>query len=501
MPMNSEKSESKGVTPKKSNKAITILKFIGKGLLAILLIIFIIFQLPWKLTALLAIVFAACTILPKKFRKWFWLTTVAAILILVAWIFIPENNSNWRPYTFDKEISDLEAKYKITDEENAALKYYEIFQNINLDANQPDYFATTENSSLNELWFAQDHPEMAEWIAEKNEIIENVISASKLPKCIMPPDFYKDRFNFPNDLAKIQHCVYLSISSANNDIAESRFDDAMEKYLTCFRIANQLHQFPSFTHALVGWAIKGKAMVPLIKIIVEEQFNPEQLQQISNLIDDMKINWSSDWIDMLDIDMIITKNYFVGITFETNKKGNLRFSRRYFGEDTGLLQEPVEYTYQSGIIGKLRALARWVCFPPSIKVITQIIEDRTAEHYEMAKPDYDWNKENFITHIELNYEFVMKVMFQETTDTYKRIHTIYLKDNTLLRGSKILIALRQYKDEQGTWPDSLDEIKSNAPAEAFIDPATEKQLQYEKSGEDFTLSGELINIWPYDSFN
>ncbi|MBN2589818.1 MAG: hypothetical protein JXA96_08140 [Sedimentisphaerales bacterium] len=501
MPMNSENSEPKGTFPKKSNKAISILKFIGKGLLTILFILSIIFQFPWKVIAFLAIVLAACTILPKKFRKRFWLTVSGVVLTLIIWILVPENNTGWRPYTFDKEISDLEAKYKIPDEENATLKYYEIFENINLDANKPDYFVTTENSSIHELWLAQDHPELADWIAEKQGIIENTISASKLPKCIIPPDFYKDRFNFFNDLAKIRHCVNLLISSANNDIAESRFDQAMEKYLTCFRIANQLHQFPSFGHVMAGWALKGKTIPPLNKAIIGEKIGSEYLPQILNLFDDMQVNWSSDWIDMLNLNILSTKNYFVGKTFETNGNARLRFSRRSFWEDTESLQEQVYYTYLSGITGKLRAISRWICFPPSIKVITQIIKDCTSEHYEMAKPDYDWNKENFITHIELNYEFVMKVMFQETTDTYKQIHDIYLKDNTLLRGSKILIALRQYKDEHGTWPESLDEIKSNAPAEAFIDPATEKQLQYEKSGEDFTLSGELINIWPYDSFN
>lgn len=40
------------------------------------------------------------------------------------------------------------------------------------------------------------------------------------------------------------------------------------------------------------------------------------------------------------------------------------------------------------------------------------------------------------------------------------------------------------------------EAKSDIPAEAFIDPATGKQLQYENKGEQFTLSGRLINIWP-----
>ena len=44
--------------------------------------------------------------------------------------------------------------------------------------------------------------------------------------------------------------------------------------------------------------------------------------------------------------------------------------------------------------------------------------------------------------------------------------------------------------------DSLEEIKSAAPAEAFIDQVTGKQLEYENHGQDFSLYGETTNIWP-----
>ncbi|MEJ2648064.1 MAG: hypothetical protein P8016_06610, partial [Sedimentisphaerales bacterium] len=84
---------------------------------------------------------------------------------------------------------------------------------------------------------------------------------------------------------------------------------------------------------------------------------------------------------------------------------------------------------------------------------------------------------------------------------YRQLHNIYLKHITLLRGSQLLVAIRQYKDEHGKWPESLKEIKSDVPVEAFVDPATGEALKYESDDKQFMLSGELVNIWPYENKN
>ncbi|MHC4302589.1 MAG: hypothetical protein ACYS7Y_35460, partial [Planctomycetota bacterium] len=57
---------------KKTGWARRIMKWIGLGLLTLLIILALIFQAPWKITTLLAIILAACTALPKQMRKWFW---------------------------------------------------------------------------------------------------------------------------------------------------------------------------------------------------------------------------------------------------------------------------------------------------------------------------------------------------------------------------------------------------------------------------------------------
>ena len=54
------------------------------------------------------------------------------------------------------------------------------------------------------------------------------------------------------------------------------------------------------------------------------------------------------------------------------------------------------------------------------------------------------------------------------------------------RAIHILIALRRYKNKQGRWPDSLDQITSRVPEEMFLDPFG-NTLTYKLTEDGFTL--------------
>ena len=197
-----------------------ILKWIGKGILTLLLILSLIFQAPWKIIALLAVFFAACFILPKRMRKWFWRSVSAVVLILFIWVFLPEDDTGWRPYTFDEEIAAFRAKYAVPDEENAAFAYGEIFESLDIDTNQPEFFVRSSPSSQDEPWTSKDHPEMADWLKGHQDTIEKLMQASRKEKCVFSINF--DPFQLPNnstDFSNSRNCFYLLIVTANNDIA------------------------------------------------------------------------------------------------------------------------------------------------------------------------------------------------------------------------------------------------------------------------------------------
>jgi len=71
--------------------------------------------------------------------------------------------------------------------------------------------------------------------------------------------------------------------------------------------------------------------------------------------------------------------------------------------------------------------------------------------------------------------------------TYYSIHDTYLRAIAQQRGSGLIIALRRYKNKNGNWPVSLDEIKSLATAEIFVDPINGDSFIYKLTDENFTL--------------
>jgi len=123
----------------------------------------------------------------------------------------------------------------------------------------------------------------------------------------------------------------------------------------------------------------------------------------------------------------------------------------------------------------------------------------------MAEPDFDWtikpqNPDSFPTWMNV-YRLIFynihfdRLIADKWAESNYSLRDLYLRALTLRRGSRILLAIKQYKNENGKWPDSLDEIKSNVPAEALIDPAS-GTFDYKNHGENFSLSGKSINIWP-----
>ena len=74
-----------------------------------------------------------------------------------------------------------------------------------------------------------------------------------------------------------------------------------------------------------------------------------------------------------------------------------------------------------------------------------------------------------------------------TEDTVERTQEHYLQQLANRRGSRILIALRRYRNTSGRWPESLDDVKSLAPAEIFVDPINGSSFVYKLTEENFTL--------------
>lgn len=479
------------------------------------MVLALIFQASWKVITLLAIFLAACTVLPKRLRKWFWLGVGAVVIILIIWIFLPEDNEGWRPYTFDEEWAALEAKYSISDEENAALVYDAILETLDTDYNQPEFLLRSTPSSKDGPWHSKDHPETAEWLKGHRNTIAKLIQAAQKDKCHFPiPVDTFDYGRHTERLAPMRQCAFLLVSSANNDIAEGQKDAGFEKYHYLVRMADHLYQQPVAIVFLVGTAVERLALTQFNKFVIEDKPTSEQMQLISGFAKNLENNWDSEFKMFLESDMLLTKNNYCSLAYEVNPEGKVRPSRDPIASfRTAYPKEMPAQTYWNRRLYRAKAILAWIFMYSTPQKISEIFDTSYDKLDAMSEPDYDWTKpppafdSDFIKTIIARFRFNDKYIYQclaqffveLSKETYFKLHDTYIKSLTLRRGSRLVIAIKQYHNEHDVWPPDLDAIKTAAPAEAFIDPVTGNPLQYENLGERFSLKTKTVNIWPKEA--
>ncbi len=476
-----------------------VLRWISIGFLTLLLALMLIFQAPWKITVLLAVFLAGCTALPKPLRKWFRLPVGAVILLSIIWVFAPEDNEGWRPYTFDTELAAIEAKYAIPDEENAALAYDAIFKTLDIDSNQPEFFLKSKPSSINEPWLSKDHPEMVEWLKGHQDTIAKLLQAARKEKCHFPiPPYSWNIGQHTERLSPMRKCAFLLVSAGNNDLGEGRIDAGLEKYVCVIRMANHLYQQPVAIDFVAASGLESLALTRLNRFVVEGGPTSEQLQLVSDSVGNMGNNWGSEFKKMLEPDKLFIKNDFLSMVYEVNPQGKVRFSRDPLAAFRGVLHKELPTpTYSKRLLYKANAMLAWLGMPPTPQKPAEILDACFDNHYAMAEPDFDWAKhrqkfdslsaQNNLAHIKLNFRYIARLMVDVSQGAYFSPHDAYLRSLAMRRGSRALVALRQYHNQHGTWPDSLDSIRPYVPAEALVDPQNNGSYVYGLTQDSFRL--------------
>jgi len=501
----SEPAERKTAQQKKVRQLLRrIFKWIGLGLLVLLLITVIIFQAPWKVVTLLVIILAACTALPKPARKWFWLSTGVVVIAFIIWALLPEDDEGWRPYTFDEELSALEAKYAIPESENAAAIYNELLKSYDRETMYPDFLdRELDKLTLSEQWSSQEYPQFAQWLKEQGSTIKTLMRAVQKKTCRFPINVelvVTDKQEI-NRYPALKSWGHLLVRAANNDVAEGRIYQALEKYICALRIGNHLCQQHKMLDFLVGFYVENLALVQLNRFVIEGEPGTQQLKLISETSTNLQNNWSSDFIKKLESDNLFCKNAF-GLFYEINSEGHIRLSRNPAAVIRNLfLDWRLGRRYLEIKPHRAYASLAWLFLPSAPRRVARIIGTSYKKYYTMAQPDFDWDREPIEPHLrfKLNYHYIVKAFIMDMNSSDRLNHSFhdsYLQQIALRRGSRLLAAIRQYQVERGAWPPNLDAIRSAAPAEAFIDPVSGGQFEYENHGKRFSLYGETINIWP-----
>ena len=138
---------------------------------------------------------------------------------------------------------------------------------------------------------------------------------------------------------------------------------------------------------------------------------------------------------------------------------------------------------------KASTILCWFYMPSSPQKAGDIIDTVYERYYAMAEPGFDWQKAptKLGRRLRLNYRYMVEHLTGILAPAYHRIHDQYLRVIADKRGSRIIIALRRYKNKNGFWPVNLDDVKSMAPVEIFVDPTNGGDFVYEITEENFRL--------------
>ena len=490
-----------------------IILWIWRILLTALIIGAIIFDVPWKVFAILLIFLAACTILPRPVRKWFWLSVAAVIVILIIWIFLPDNNKDWQPYKFpfDSEVAAINAQYKIPDKENAATIYNELLENYNKDESEPNFRDYRDANCIDKTlhpWKTQDYPEIADWLAKKQPVIEKLIEASNIERCSFPVssplhfDKQVDRYS------AMRHWAQMLMRAASNDLGEGRNVEAFEKGLTVMRMGQQLCRQPTMIDWLVGAALEALGMSRIKEFIVEKDISKEQLDSIQETLQKTKYDWDKDYHRFLDCEKLSLKN-LCGDLYEINSKGRIRFSHDPLSSFRAITRKEIEENNESYMPLKsfaypgyfhrkaLKAgvVLLWFYMPSTPQKLSDIVDKHFGRFYSLDESDFIKFKEPLNLYSNqiysargiMNFNNATKMMSNIIIETYYNFNKTYKRTFAENRGCQILIALKRYKNQNGQWPENLEQIKPFADPNILVDPQNNSSFVYKKAEDSFTL--------------
>ncbi len=495
--------------PKKSERLKRVSKWIGLSLLALLIIVAMLLGAPWKVTTLLFIILLACTVLPRPARKWFWASVGLVVLVLVIWVFLPDDNEGWRPYTFDKELAEIQARRAIPDSKNAATIYSQLLENYDLEAthrpNSLDW--NTWKSTLTEFWSGQDQSAISVWRQNHKSTIDALLQVARIEKCRFPiaGDFGQLKANPPGDFKKITHFWWspphfrptrmrelaeLLVRSANNDIAEGRIDNALEQYVAALKMGRHMRQQPELMDILVGIKAESMSLEQIKAFLVTKDISEQQLMLIKESID-LEADWNSEILKVLEREKLMLKSIVCAIVYQTNPQGKIRLNRdpnstlrhRFDTEDRASDYEKLKRT-------KAMTIYCWFFVPSKPNETARIVDDIFEKYYKMAEVDYEWKNdihEFSRRSLRPNYKSFLELISNIFMPAYEVFHREYFRSIAHKRSCHVIIALRKYKNKSGQWPETLGEIRMLVPSQVLTDPINGGSFVYKLTDGGFRL--------------
>ena len=462
------------------------------------------FKAPWKILVLDAVLLALLTVVPKKKRKYGWITLGIAVLAVAVWVFIPEKDTgDWRPYTFDEELAVLEAERMVPLEADAAPLYEDLFERWKeIEENDPFPEESDDDCvTQSRPWTAEEFPEIAAWYERHDDFFQELIAATQKPACYFPAAVTPwDLSESMEKLSPIKHFAQHLIRKSYLDLGKSdKVYDAYQKQLAVLNLGKHINQQPLMIDMLVGVAVEAMAYDTLTRTMIQ-QSSPQD-NTIGDFLAMMipirtsHFDHQERWKQVLSYEKLLAKNTY-GMMYEINSEGKIRSSNLKSVMNAIQDQWPDEElteianSYWRGVSFRVSKFFPWLSGQPNDpKVLSRWVDESYGLLEEAVQHENESSEADTGLYIpfELNYEHLIKRVSQILLPTFRKIRgDIIPRVRTQKLGTEIVCDLALYKKQYGQYPETFNELwKSKEDKQVSLELYS--GFVYEKLGDSFKL--------------
>jgi hypothetical protein len=198
--------------------------------------------------------------------------------------------------SIDKQLARIEAARAIPDSENAGVIYDRLMD----DYDAEEFSLTSPDGQpysliRSQLWKDKEYPEVAKWLEGCEALMASLLKASSMEECRFPIAYSVTTANIQMTRSKaIRRWAMVLAYSANNDAAEDRIRQALEKYFTLIQMGRHMRQQPGGTDFLLGIGLEATAFQAMRPAILQARLTDEHLQAIESMLTPVEDLWRRD---------------------------------------------------------------------------------------------------------------------------------------------------------------------------------------------------------------
>ena len=436
-----------------------------------------------KIILFVVILLIVSTVFSRRWQLYFYILFLLILSGITIWTLNPDIDGLWQTSRFDQELALLSPE-PIPQNQNAAVVYQKLLDEYDGSTFHPNLrdlskYGLTYTSVIPTDTF----PDIVSMIECKKQIIENLLQAAAMDKCVFP---------VPADMNEIKTQQYrvavmkiwarLLLNSANNDFGDGNIESAIQKQQAVLTMADHLYQQRTIFDNSAAIYIELMAFENVNSFIMNHCDNESLLDVIASRLQLVDQYYPENWDHIYDSMKLVAKNT-VALLYESRPDGKSRRSHNIAPTLNHHFSAKMQIdSYQMSVV-KAGAVGHWFVLPGTVQSAARMIDKAFDEFSPSLNPGrFQRGKPGF----QLNYKYVCRLSAHYAAKFYYAIQTQSKRRANAARSTRILIELKRYYLNNGHWPQSIEELTA-LPPESLVDSVNDMEFVYRLTPDSFIL--------------